>query len=391
MLSKIYDVITILLILGAVVLIGYVYWNREKFFPSGIIPTTQTSLYENLVPVQVKVPDKWVNYAGKLREKDLYALENTEIILYAASLNNPTTIEVIGDYVVIAETTSGNIVVLRDTNGDKSADEKQVFESGLSQPYGISYYNEDLYVATDSSVIKYPNFINQYNLGSRNSEVLISNLPSVGLHGTKTLIAGPNNKILVHIGSSCNDCIEGDKRRGSLVSYDLDGTNEQIYSTGLKHVSDMEFWRGELFALDSDMMVIGDEAAEEINKLLPTKSYGWPFLYNDSSSNTKHGEIPVVNYSAPIAMLDPLSNTKGISLSTSFNGALVAFSGDSGFKKQSKKIGLVGFDSKEVSDVLSFWTGNAEYISTPHDIDRFKDGWLVTDTTSGYVYYFEMN
>lgn len=391
MLSKIYDAITIILILGAVAVIGFVYWNRERFFPSGIIPTAKNPLYEHLVPVKVQVPDKWVSFAGILREKDLYAIENTKIILYAASLNNPTTIEIVGDYIVIAETSSGNIVVLRDTNGDNSADEKRVFDSGLRQPYGISYFNEDLYVATDSSVIKYPGFINQYNSGSRESEVLISNLPSVGLHQTKSLIVGPNNKILVHIGSSCNDCIEGDKRRGALVAYDLDGTNEQIYSKGLKNISDMEFWRGELYALDSEMMVVGDEASEEINKVLPTKSYGWPYLYNETSPNTKHGEISVVNYSAPIAKLSSLSNTTGISLSTDFNGALVAFSGDEGYLSQSKKISLVGFDSAEVSDVLSFWTSKDEYVSTPHDIDRFKNGWLVTDTTSGYVYYFEIN
>lgn len=393
MLAKLYGALTILLILLGVVVVGYVYWNRGSLFQNKLLQNNSSSLYENLVPTRVKVSDRWISYADTLRDKALYTVENANIILFAASLNSPTKIEVVGDYVVISETNSGNIIVLKDTNGDKSADEKKIFASGLDAPYGVSYYNEDLYVATKNAILKYPDFINQLNSSTNTHQVLVSDLPFIGLNKYKSLLVGPDNKILVHFGSSCNDCIEQDKRRGSIVSYNLDGKDEKIYATGLKNVYDITFYRGDIFALEDNIDLVGEGTLEEINRILPAHSYGWPEIYNESTRNLKHTETSLINYTTPVVTFNQDSDSRGISMVYSkFGvgvGALVTFSGDSGFDLNAKKVGLVNFENGEVKDVLSFWQNAETYIGTPYDITGYKEGLLISDLDNGFVYYFE--
>ncbi|NCT55719.1 hypothetical protein GW755_02620 [bacterium] len=393
MLAKIYDFLTVLLILVAVAIFGYVYLHRESFFPSKISQTSTTQLYSSLVPVQVKVSDKWLSYADPLRNNKLNALEGSNLILFGASLNYPSQIEVVEDYIVVSEPTSGNLVVLKDTNGDNSADEKKVFASSLDGPYGISYYNKDLYVATQSKVLKYPNFIAQLNSGTNDSEVLLSNLPYIGLNKYKSILAGVDGRILISIGSSCNDCIEQDKRRGSIISYGLGGDDEKIYATGLKNVFSMSLNRGEILAVEDNLDLIDQDASEEINQILPGKSYGWPQIYNDSSANPKYGDFSVAGYKEPLILFSKNSDTRGLTPEDSklgvLNGAIICFSGSSSFDSNSKKVSLVDFSTGELTDIVSFWNTKTDFVGTPYDIKKYKNGWLITDIDNGFVYYLD--
>ena len=45
-------------------------------------------------------------------------------------------------------------------------------------------------------------------------------LPSGDGHFTRTIAFGPDNKLYISVGSSCNVCRESDERRASILRYD---------------------------------------------------------------------------------------------------------------------------------------------------------------------------
>ena len=50
-------------------------------------------------------------------------------------------------------------------------------------------------------------------------KVLIPGLPTDGLHTTKTVLAGPDGRLYVAMGSTCNVCRDGDSRRAAVPVY----------------------------------------------------------------------------------------------------------------------------------------------------------------------------
>ena len=50
-------------------------------------------------------------------------------------------------------------------------------------------------------------------------EKIVRNLPAGGNHWTRTVDVGPDGKLYVSIGSSCNVCEEADKRRATIVRW----------------------------------------------------------------------------------------------------------------------------------------------------------------------------
>ena len=51
-----------------------------------------------------------------------------------------------------------------------------------------------------------------------------------GWHLTRTIAVGPNNKIYVSVGSSCNACEEKEDVRASVLEMDPDGKNKRHFA-----------------------------------------------------------------------------------------------------------------------------------------------------------------
>ena len=75
-------------------------------------------------------------------------------------------------------------------------------------------------------------------------ERIITGLPDGGNHWTRTVHVGPDDKLYVTVGSSCNVCIEDDRRRAAMLRYDLDGSGEELYATGLRNAVDFAWQPG---------------------------------------------------------------------------------------------------------------------------------------------------
>ncbi|MBI1723929.1 MAG: hypothetical protein HYR48_08485, partial [Gemmatimonadetes bacterium] len=103
----------------------------------------------------------------------------------------------------------GRVVELPDANRDGRADAVVTVVEGLNRPHGLAFRGDTLYVAETNRVVR-------LLPGSAQPQVVVDGLP-VGGHWTKTIVFGPDDKLYVAAGSSCNVCDEVDPRRAAVT------------------------------------------------------------------------------------------------------------------------------------------------------------------------------
>ena len=183
------------------------------------------------------------------------------------------------DDLLVSSPREGKIYLIRrDANGDRQSDGVEVLLADLDRPHGIAWHEGALFIAEGSAVVRIPFDPATRKLGS--PERIIQGLPDGGNHWTRTVHVGPDEKLYVSIGSSCNVCEEEDPRRAAIVRYELDGSGEKIYATGLRNAVDFA-WRpgtGELYSTGNGRDLLGDDyPPEEINLVVEDGFYGWPY------------------------------------------------------------------------------------------------------------------
>lgn len=107
-------------------------------------------------------------------------------------------------------------------------------------------------------------------------------LPAGGNHFSRSIGFGPDGKLYVSIGSSCNVCIEKDPRRAKIYVSNPDGTDVRQFASGLRN-SVFFTWHPktrEMWATDMGRDLLGDNIPpEEVNILRDGGFYGWPYCY----------------------------------------------------------------------------------------------------------------
>ena len=110
------------------------------------------------------------------------------------------------------------------------------------------------------------------------------------LHTSRSLAIGPDGRLYVTIGSSCNACVEPDARRTTIQVFDADGSNGRAFATGLRNAVGFA-WdprTGRLWAGDTGIDGLGDDTPpDEINLVEEGKHYGHPVLSTAATSPTR--------------------------------------------------------------------------------------------------------
>src|SRR5258708_8880796 len=132
-----------------------------------------------------------------------------------------------GNVVYAAQSGSGTILRLPDANGDGVADSVQTVGSGLSYPFGLAFPRGTMYVGET-------NRVDRFNPGSTTPILIVPNLPTGG-HSTRTVVFGPDGKMYVAVGSSCNICDETDSLRAAVSQFDPDGSHGIAFARGLRN------------------------------------------------------------------------------------------------------------------------------------------------------------
>ena len=241
--------------------------------------------------------------------------EGYEVSLFAAGIKDARVLRVTdGNHVLVASPGTGRVLILySDEDDDGRSDGNDVVLEGLNGPNGIDLFNGFLYVAEEDRVGRI-GFDGRQTSGTY--EVLVKDLPGGGNHWKKTLRIGPDGLMYVAVGSSCNVCEEKDRRRGTLLQYQPDGSDETVFATGLRNSAGFD-WSpsdGQLYATDNGRDLLGDEFPPcELNLVVDGGFYGWPYangaripdpdLGNDKQALIANSIPPVFDFPAHNAPL----------------------------------------------------------------------------------------
>ncbi|MEX0999397.1 MAG: PQQ-dependent sugar dehydrogenase [Thermodesulfobacteriota bacterium] len=159
--------------------------------------------------------------------------EGFQIEEYASGLGSPRFMALSPDNVLFVTIIgNGAVVALPDRNKDGKSDESITFIKGLKRPHGLAFNDGYLYVGETNQVVRYK--YNGFDKEPGKKEIIVPNIPTKG-HFTRTVSFGPDGKMYVSIGSSCNVCIEKDKRRATIMRFNPDGSEGEIFAAGLRN------------------------------------------------------------------------------------------------------------------------------------------------------------
>lgn len=178
---------------------------------------------------------------------------------------------------LVSEPSRGRVLALPDPSGTGKAESPRTVVDGLDQPHGLTFKGGALYVAETGRVLRMP--YDPATMKAGPPTVLVRDLPHGGGHWTRTIVFGPDGRMYVSVGSSCNVCREADKRRAAVVRYNADGTGEQIFASGLRNAVGLAFnpATGVLWATVNERDWRGDDLPpDKITEVREGTFHGWP-------------------------------------------------------------------------------------------------------------------
>jgi glucose/arabinose dehydrogenase len=212
------------------------------------------------------------------------------IKVFASSLQHVRQIAVSPEGVLYATVRAEDRVVrLPDANADGVADRIETVAGDLQGVHGIAFDSHGiLHVATEVQVIRLEDDDGDGTAEKRT--VLVGDMPTGGEgraganHSTRTIRFGPDGKLYLSMGSSCNVCVQSDPRRAAISRYSPDGTFEKVYASGIRNAVGVTFHplTGEMWAVNNGRDGLGpDTPPEGVLNVKEDDNYGWPFCYGD--------------------------------------------------------------------------------------------------------------
>jgi glucose/arabinose dehydrogenase len=204
--------------------------------------------------------------------------------VFARELGHPRFLAVDpGGTLLVSVPRSGRVLALPDADGDGRADRAVTVLEGADLPHGLAFHQGALYVAETGRVVRVA-----YDPATHRAvgppEVVVPDLPPRGSHWTRTIAFGPDGRLYVAVGSSCNVCEERNPRRAAITRYDVDGSGEFPFATGLRNAVGLAFRPGtsELWATVNGRDWLGDDRPSElVTRVEAGGFYGWPYCFFD--------------------------------------------------------------------------------------------------------------
>ncbi|PPK86530.1 glucose/arabinose dehydrogenase [Neolewinella xylanilytica] len=343
--------------------------------------------------------------ATDARVAELSVPDGFTIGKFAEDMGKPRMLAVREDGTVYVTRRGGDIYMLRDTDGDGKADSReQVFE--MKNIHGLELRGDELYMVAVNEVLK-TRLQSDGTFGP--IDTVATKFPEGGQHNNRTLAFGPDDKLYVSVGSTCNACAETNDENATLVQMNADGSERKIFAKGLRNTIGFD-WHpetGVLYGLDHGIDWLGDDAQkEELNMLEEGKHYGWPYIYGDGHYNPadepeegfdafeKKVTDPVMTYTAHSAPLDMIFYRGDQFPLTYRNDAIVTMRGSWNRSEPSGyKIVRIEFDDngKPVAfhDFATGWLRNndQQQMGRLVGLAEMPDGSLLaTDDTNGVIY-----
>jgi glucose/arabinose dehydrogenase len=195
--------------------------------------------------------------------------------------------------VVYGSHTTSQVVRLRDWNGDGRFDQAQTIAGGLAAVHSVAFVGGQLYAAAEDRLVRLSSFDAS---GAARQVDQIAALPSGAKdlygHRTRTVALGPDGKLYVSVGSSCDVCGGHAAARGDPADEPGRQRRGEVFAAGCATPSASTGGRSRASCGrgHGPQQPRQNRVSDELNLLEQGKRYGWPFCYDDNVPNPEFND-----------------------------------------------------------------------------------------------------
>lgn len=189
---------------------------------------------------------------------------------------------------------ANRITLLRDANGDGSAETRTVFLQGLNSPFGMALVGNSLYVANTDGLVRFPYHSGVTRITAPGVKVLDLPADSINHHWTKNVIASPDGtRLYVTVGSNSNvgeNGMQNEVNRAAIWEVDPAIGASRIFASGLRNPNGLA-WQpqsGALWTAVNERDEIGSDLVPDyMTSVKDGAFYGWPYSYYGQHVDTR--------------------------------------------------------------------------------------------------------
>ena len=428
-------ILAVLGLLALVVVAGVAYlaWPDDAKLPitavQGQAPTISAPREQMLPTVEIAKPVGWGNTrptapaglqvqpfaAGLAHPRWLYRLPNGDVLV-AETNSPPRPKRGITDVVMgwllgragASVPSANRITLLRDADGDGTAEVKTPFMTGLNSPFGMALLSGQLYIGNTDALVRVPYRDGETRIAAKPE--LVVKLNPAGNHWSRNVIVAPDGRtLLVAVGSASNIAENGLDReayRANVLQVWPD-KNWRVYAAGLRNPVGMALnpRSNEPWVVVNERDMLGSDLAPDyLTQLELGDHFGWPWYYwgGHPDKRVEPGNLPLQQYvKRPDYAMGPhvaalgLTFADGLKLGPRFaDGAIVGEHGSwnrkplSGYKVVYVPFGPNGFPAKGAKPVdllTGFLTTDGRARGRPVGVAADRTGALLVADDVGNV------
>ncbi|NGN42837.1 sorbosone dehydrogenase family protein [Mesorhizobium sp. CGMCC 1.15528] len=212
-------------------------------------------------------------------------------VLIAEALSTPGGIRSAFDYAMYSTmkraaavgVSANRITLLRDADGDGVAETREIFLSGLNQPFGMALVGDTFYVGNTDGLVAFPYRSGETRISAAGQKIFDF---KPGGHWTRSILpSNDGTRLYVGVGSQSNigdEGMEAEEGRAAIYEYDIATGQGRIFGAGLRNPVGLA-WEPQtnaLWTVVNERDGLGDETPPDyLTSVQDGGFYGWPYCY----------------------------------------------------------------------------------------------------------------
>lgn len=196
----------------------------------------------------------------------------------------------------------GEVWRLRDSTGNGLQNEATLLIAGLRLPNALAVADDALYIGGDGIIYRWQN---------ETLTVLVDDLPAGrGFFPAGLLVHDAH--LYVGIPAPCDFCEPDDPRQGTVMRFELDGTNPEIIARGLRYPAGLAVRDNRLWITDTARDGLSDTTFfDELNAVDldsdEAAHFGWPYCIGADNQPDLRGDFDCGSATPPIMLFQSQS------------------------------------------------------------------------------------